>query len=77
MDRRRSQVSLVCANGCTIMWGRAPETSRFGDPDCTEKLENLRGVLASYLDLRGLRYVKLYFRGRGAVERRQDYVQRP
>ena len=75
VDRRRSQVSLVCANGCTLMWGRTTETERFGDPDPEDKLENLRHVLARYPDLRGLRYVKLYFRGRGAVELRQDYVQ--
>ena len=77
VDRRRSQVSFVCASGCTLMWGRTSETAQFGDPNSGEKLENLREVLASYPDLRGLRYVKLYFQGRGAVELRQDYVQRP
>jgi hypothetical protein len=76
-DPRRSELSLVAANGCVLAWGRTPETSKFGDLSTEEKLENLREVLAVYPDLNGLRRVTLYFRGSRAVEPTDSYVHTP
>ncbi len=66
VDPRRSEVTLATASGCAVQWGRT--APRFGDPTPEEKLANLREVLAVYPDLKGLRTVKLYFRGSRAVE---------
>ncbi len=67
-DARRSEILLVTPGGCELAWGRASSTARFGDASSEEKLENLRGILAAYPDLNGLRRVKLYFRGARSVE---------
>jgi hypothetical protein len=77
LDPRRSEMSLVTTNGCTIAWGRTSQTSRFGDLSTEEKLENLREVLAVYPDLNGLKRVTLYFRGSRSVEPTDSYVQMP
>ncbi len=76
-DARRSEVTLVTRGGCALQWGRTPGTARFGDLSPSDKLENLREVLASYPDLNGLRHVKLYFKGTRAVEVVDSHVQRP
>jgi hypothetical protein len=67
-DPRRSEMTLITAQGCAIQWGRPAASARFGEPSPEEKLENLREVLAVYPDLAGLKSVKLYFRGSRAVE---------
>jgi hypothetical protein len=76
-DPRRSEMSLVASNGCTIAWGRTSQTSKFGDLSTEEKLENLREVLAVYPDLNGLKRATLYFRGSRSVEPTDAYVQSP
>jgi hypothetical protein len=76
-DPRRSEVSLVASNGCVVAWGRASQTSKFGDLSTEEKLENLREVLAVYPDLNGLKRVTLYFRGSRSVEPTDSYVLTP
>jgi hypothetical protein len=67
-DPRKSEMTLITAQGCLIQWGRPAASARFGEPTPEEKLENLREVLAVYPDLAGLKSVKLYFRGSRAVE---------
>jgi hypothetical protein len=76
IDARRSEVSLVVANGCTIFWGRMPATARYGDASTDEKIDNLRQVLSVYPRLDGLRCVKLYFKGIRAVEPVDAHVRR-
>jgi hypothetical protein len=68
VDARRSEVTLVTSAGCQVQWGRTAAAPRYGDPSDAEKLELLRDVMADYPDLRGLRSVKLYFKGSRAVE---------
>ena len=77
LDRRLTEVTLVSATGCSLQWGRLPETARFGDLESGEKLENLREVMAAYPGLRGLRSVKLYFRGSRAIEPLEAHVNNP
>ena len=76
-DRRLTEVTLVSATGCSLQWGRLPGTTKFGDPEPGEKLENLRGIMAAYPGLRGLRSVKLYFSGSRAVEPLEAHVNNP
>lgn len=76
-DPRRSEMSLLMANGCQVAWGRTVNTSKYGDLSTEEKLENLREVLAVYPDLNGLKRVTLYFRGSRSVEPLDSYAHSP
>lgn len=62
LDRRQADISLICANGCTIYWGSAPAHDRFWELPIERKLDNLRTALNNYPRLNGLRYVKIYTR---------------
>lgn len=68
MDPRRSEVVLLTAGGCAIHWGRPPSRAGFGEPTPSEKLENLREILAVYPGLNGLRAARIGFRGSRSVE---------
>ena len=76
-DPRLTEVTLVSATGCSLQWGRLPETAQYGELEPGEKLENLREVLASYPGLRGLRSVTLYFSGARAVQPLEAHVNNP
>jgi hypothetical protein len=77
VDPRRSEVALVTANGCALLWGRTPWAGRFGDIAEDEKLENLQGVLAAYPSLNGVRSVKVYFRGSRPIDLVEGITKRP
>lgn len=61
-SRRAPEITLVCAAGTVIEWGRSP-ASPLGavDPAVPEKLERLRRALCLYVGLEGLRTLKLQF----------------
>ncbi|MBI2931969.1 MAG: hypothetical protein HYY16_09980 [Planctomycetes bacterium] len=67
VDRRRPETALLTAVGCTIYWGRAPSSGRFGEPAPEEKLELLAAVVREYPGLQGLSYVKIYAGEKAAV----------
>ena len=77
VDARRSEISLVTGTGCQLAWGRDAKDAKFGDLSPEAKLENLRGVLAAYPDLQGLKRVSVYFQGQKAVELVEPYAQTP
>jgi hypothetical protein len=77
LDPRRSEIALVTAGGCQLAWGRAPRDARFGEPGIEEKIENLRGVLAAYPSLQGLKRASVQFSGTRAVELVEPYAATP
>jgi hypothetical protein len=77
LDPRRSELQLVTGTGCQLAWGRAAKDARFGEPTVEEKLDSLRGVLAAYPGLQGLKRVSVHFPGQKAVELVEPYAQTP
>jgi len=59
LDKRRADIALITASGCSIEWGRVPSSTKVGEAPVAEKLASLRQALETYPNLQGCLAVKI------------------
>jgi hypothetical protein len=67
LDKRRPEIALVTAAGCTIEWGRAPSSRSVGEMPLADKLDNLRRAMEAWPGLEGRLCVKLHVTPKGQL----------
>jgi len=69
LDPLRSEITLYSRRNVTILWGRPPDTKKFGEPSVADKLARLRRCMARPLMLAGGAQIDLRFPELEAVAR--------
>jgi len=59
-----SEINIIASRNCTILWGRAPSTKRFGEIPAKEKLDYLEKILKTCPDPKGMK-INARFAGAG------------
>ena len=69
LDPLRSEITLYSRRNVRVLWGRPPDTRKFGEPSVADKLARLRRCMARPLMLAGGAQVDLRFPEEEAVAR--------
>jgi hypothetical protein len=69
LDPLRSEITLYSRRNVRVLWGRPPDTRKFGEPSVADKLARLRRCMGRPLMLAGGAQVDLRFPEEEAMAR--------